>query len=136
VVQGEKYKKPNDWSSDDNKIEVPPKVTAPRATNENKEKDKQNKDDKTFFKVPNRNNRKRSAKKQKKIDATKSNAERMERANKLLQTMGYKRDHEDGKAGTDHNAKKSRYNKEKLMPTHKKWPKKRRRIKSTRKPRT
>jgi hypothetical protein len=85
VVQGEKYEKPDGWSSDDNKIEV---FTAPRETNMNNKDGKRNKD---FVKVPIRNNRTKQTKKQKKIYDTKHNAERMERANELLQMTNHEK---------------------------------------------
>jgi hypothetical protein len=84
VVQGKKYKKPDDWSSDDNAFEGQSKVTAPRATNGHTEKGKQGQDNEAFTKVPNKN-KKKQTKKQTKINET-NNAERMERANKLVQS--------------------------------------------------
>jgi hypothetical protein len=41
VVQGEEYKKPDDWSSDDDATDVQLKVAAPKATNETIADDKQ-----------------------------------------------------------------------------------------------
>jgi hypothetical protein len=122
VVQGEKYEKPDGWSSDDDVMEVQPKVTEPKATNENTAEDKQGKADAAFFiKVTNRNNKKKQTKKQKIIAAT-TNADRMERANRLLQSTGHESDYEDKSKG-DPGTHQSKYKTGKTMATVPKLPK-------------
>jgi hypothetical protein len=66
-------------------------------TNENIEAENQDDNDEAFIKVTNRNDQKKQTKKQQKVTKN-NNAERMERANRLLQTTGHESDHEDGKA--------------------------------------
>jgi hypothetical protein len=120
VVQGEKYDNPDGWSSDDNAMAVQPKVAAPKATKENTAENKQGKDYDAFIKVTNRNNKKQT-KKQKMIAET-TNADRMERANRLLQSTDHESDYKEN-SKTDKDTHQSKYKREQMAASVPKLPK-------------
>jgi hypothetical protein len=111
VVQDEAYQKPDDWSSDNNATEVQSAVTATTATNGNTAKGKQ--DDEAFITVTNKN-KKKYTKKPTKTDET-NNAARMERANRLVQSMDHESDPEESKK--DYEMTQSKYKIGKLTAT-------------------
>jgi hypothetical protein len=80
---------------------VQPKVTAPKTTKENTAENKQGKVYDAFIKVTNRNKKKQTTTKQKMIAKT-TNADKMERANRLLQSTDHESDYkENSKADQD-----------------------------------
>jgi hypothetical protein len=118
VVQGEKYKKPDGWSSNDNNTDVEPSVTETSvANNKENESNQDNDEEVAFIEVKNKknkkNNNKNKNKQQQKLDIDhESNAERMERTSILLQdTTDQESDELGYKGQEEHDARNKNNNK-------------------------
>jgi hypothetical protein len=110
VIQGEEYEKPDDWPSDDDKINTKLSATALMVPKDENKEDKHDKEEVEFINVMSKNNRKKQKKKQKKIDATiKAKADWMDRAHMFLREIAHESDYEDTEAEIEHDKKISEH---------------------------
>jgi hypothetical protein len=109
VIQGKKYEKPNERSSDDDAINKKLSVMALIVPNYKQGKGKQDKGEREFINVMSKNNNNKTKNKTKKDRSNQDQGRKMDRAHMLLWETGHESDYDDSKADIEYDKMNRKY---------------------------